>query len=114
MKGVSGKFYGEGFCWLETFNPDFTNWYEAEKNLPKGTILGLKHSENQPDIMVIWRGQIYDPVESYKHGDYSPPPPIFIAKHGGDLGADEGQGFYWYEKETGPDIMPQLSFQTEN
>jgi hypothetical protein len=89
--------------WFETYNPDFSNWDEAEKNLPKGTVLGLKHTSAQPDKKVTWRGQEYDPVNSYR--DRIASPPTFTARHGGDLGAPSGEGFYWYEKTTGPDFF---------
>jgi len=94
---------GEGYYWFETRNFNFKNWDEAEKNLPKGTILGLKHSTNQPDKTVIWRDQQYDPVKSYRDGAASPP--TFIAKNGGDLGGSSGEGYYWFEKTTGPDFF---------
>ena len=96
-----------GYYWFETRNFNFKNWDEAEKNLPKGTILGLKHSSNQPDKTVIWRDQQYDPVKSYKDGAASPP--TFIAKNGGDLGGSSGEGYYWYEKVTGPDFFMSSS-----
>ncbi len=96
-----------GFYWLETSNPDFSNWDEAEKKLPKGTILGLKHSMNQPEKKVSWRGQQYDPVTSYR--DRTGSPPTFVARHGGDLGAPSGEGYYWFEKTTGPDFFKPRS-----
>jgi hypothetical protein len=89
--------------WFETYNPDFGNWNEAEKNLPKGTVLGLKHSDAQPDKTVTWRGQQYDPVKSYR--DRIASPPTFTVKHGGDMGAPSGEGYYWYEKTAGPDFF---------
>ena len=108
---MSGKDIGPhtawGLYWIETTNPSFANWDDAEKSLPKGTILGLKHSENQPDKTVTWRGQQYDPVKSYR--DRIASPPTFTVKYGGDLGASEGQGYYWYEKITGPDFFQPRS-----
>jgi hypothetical protein len=103
LGGIHGSSAGEGFYWYETFNPDFKNWDEAEKNLPMGTVLGLKHSLVQSDKKVTWRGQQYDPIESYRNRISSPP--TFTAKHGGDLGAPEGEGFFWFEKTTGPDFF---------
>ena len=94
---------GMGYYWFETRNFNFKNWDEAEKNLPKGTILGLKHSSNQPDKTVIWRDQQYDPVKSYRNGSASPP--TFNAKNGGDLGGSSGEGYYWFEKVNGPDFF---------
>ena len=105
--GLVGTVAGEGYYWYETHNFNFTNWDEAEKNLPKGTILGLKHSTNQPDKTVIWRDQKYDPVKSYRDGSASPP--TFIAKNGGDLGGSSGEGYYWFEKTTGPDFFQPRS-----
>jgi len=94
---------GIGYYWYETHNFDFKNWDDAETYLPMGTILGLKHSRNQPDKTVTWRDQQYDPVKSFRDGAACPP--TFIAKNGGDLGGSEGEGFYWYEKVTGPDFF---------
>jgi hypothetical protein len=111
--GDEGASSDEGFVWYETTNYrasgpyiPFTNWDEAEKNLPKGTVLCLKHSypaHHQSDKTVTWDGITYDPVKSYR--DRAPSPPGFIAKHGGDLGADPGQGFFWFEKVNGPDFF---------
>jgi hypothetical protein len=55
-----------GVYWFETYNPDFGNWDAAEKNLPKGAVLCLKHVNLQPDKTITWRGQQYDPVKSYR------------------------------------------------
>jgi hypothetical protein len=106
-KGSGRHAFPTSVYWFETYNPDFSNWDEAEKNLPKGTVLGLKHNGAQPDKKVTWRGQEYDPVNSYRNGIASPP--TFTAKHGGDLGAPSGAGFYWYEKTTGPDFFQPRS-----
>jgi len=111
--GDEGAKSDEGFVWYETTNykesgpyVGFTNWEEAEENLPKGTVLCLKHSypdHHQNDKTVTWRGITYDPEKSYKDGAASPP--TFIARYGGDLGASSGEGFFWFEKTTGPDFF---------
>lgn len=96
---------GEGYYWYETFNPNFQNWDDAEKTLPKGTILGLKHSMNQPDKTVYWRGQEYDPVKCFRSAQEYPSPPTFAPRHGGDRGTPSGEGYYWFEKVDGPDYF---------
>jgi hypothetical protein len=116
--GDEGGSVHEGFYWWETVsngngngetiignNAPFTKWDEAENNLPKGTVLCLKHSKHQPKKTVEWRGIVYDPVKSYR--EQAPSPPTFIPRYEGDIGADtdHGEGFYWYEKMTGPEFF---------
>ena len=100
--GDRGASSGEGYYWYETTaSSNYSAWEQAEAYLPKGTILCLKHSLNQPNKSgVLWRGQTYDPVECARRS--LPPPPMFVTRHGGDLGSSGGQGYFWFEKETGP------------
>jgi hypothetical protein len=100
--GDRGASSGQGYCWYETTSNNFSAWDQAEMYLPKGTILCLKHSLNQPNKSGVWRGQTYDPVECARR--FLPPPPTFVARAGGDLGAPSGQGYFWFEKESGPDL----------
>lgn len=96
---------GEGYYWYETNNQHFQEWDFAEQNLPKGTILGLKHSMNQPDKTVTWRGLEYDPVKCFKDASAFQSPPTFAPRNGGDLGSPSGEGYYWFEKTNGPEFF---------
>ncbi len=86
---------GEGLSWYESTGLGFTDWSQVN-NLPRGTIVGLKHSSNQPNKKLIWQGHVYDPADPNIQ-----PPPGFIRKEGGDMGAPAGVGYFWYEKITG-------------
>jgi hypothetical protein len=93
---------GEGFYWYESTGEFFSkdDWVIAEK-LPKGTVLGLQHSVNQPETSVSWQGEgPYWPSQTD-----APTPKGFVRRSGGDIGASAGQGYYWFEKVTGPNPL---------
>lgn len=92
--GDMGAPANRGYYWYETTGEGFTDW-SLVNGLPRGTVIGLKHTENQRIKRLIWNGQTYDPVDSRIN-----PPPGFVRKFGGDIGAGSGEGFYWYEKIT--------------
>jgi hypothetical protein len=93
---------GQGFYWYETTGEGFTDsdWANVDRLnlLPKGTVIGLKNSRNQPKKKLTWKGKVYDPVDKT-----IAPPEGFERRFGGDLGLPSGQGFYWYEKTVGCD-----------
>ena len=62
-------------------------------------MVGLKHSLNQASKVIVWNGVTFDPVKA------SPVPAGFKRVVGGDLGAPAGQGYFWYEKINGPEIV---------
>lgn len=82
-------------CWYESTGQGFNNWPKVNQ-LPRGTMVGLKHSIRQSKKTVVWQGVVLDPADKS-----IPPPPGFTRKFGGDMGAPSGHGFYWYEKVTG-------------
>jgi hypothetical protein len=90
--GDLGARAGHGFCWYESTGEGCFTEDEVAKTLPPGTVLGLKHSMNQPTKTVVWQGRFYDPARE------GPAPPGFERKHGGDYGAPAGQGYFWYER----------------
>lgn len=99
-----GSAKGDGFYWYESTwdksnSEVFCNWDLIAK-LPKWTIIGLKHSKNQPSKTLKWCGTSYDPADAK-----SPVPPGFRRVSGGDIGAHAGEGYYWYEKTNGPEIV---------
>lgn len=96
--GDLGASAGEGFYWYETLGSQATDWSLVDF-LPCFTVIGLKHSVNQPGKILYWAGRYYDPVNPHL-----PPPPGFQRMVGGDLGGSAGEGYYWYEKITGPVI----------
>lgn len=110
VEGIGG---GE-YTWLESRGPSSMDWTVMRQNiarLPVGTVVGLKHSQQQPGKVLIWNGQIYDPVKT------QPVPEGFYRVVGGDAGSIEVSpqaaeairqgskvgfgdtaGFYWYER----------------
>lgn len=82
-------------CWYESTGQGFNNWPKVNQ-LPRGTMVGLKHSIRQSGKNVVWQGVVLDPADKS-----IAPPPGFTRKFGGDHGAPSGEGFYWYEKVTG-------------
>jgi hypothetical protein len=97
--GDLGAPSGQGFYWYESTGEGFSDW-TAVNNLPKYTVLGLKHSINQRSKKVSWNGRTYDPANSS-----IAPPAGFVRKVGGDWGAPSGQGYCWYEKVTGFELV---------
>jgi hypothetical protein len=99
--GDRGASAGTGYYWYESTGVGFTNWASIDSLLPKYTVVGLKHSMNQASKVFVWNGVTYNPVNP------SPVPPGFRRMVGGDLGAPAGQGYFWYEKTTGEEIVTQ-------
>jgi hypothetical protein len=99
--GDLGASSGQGYFWYESTGAGFTDWASIDTLLPKFTVVGLKHSSNQSNKAFVWNGVTFDPVKT------SPVPAGFKRVVGGDLGAPNGQGYYWYEKQTGPEIVVQ-------
>ena len=93
---------GQGFYWYETTGEGFTDadWatIDSLNLLPKGAVIGLKNSRNQPKKKLTWKGKVYDPADKS-----IAPPEGFARRFGGDLGLPAGQGFFWYEKTVGCD-----------
>jgi len=92
--GDRGAPANHGYYWYETTGEGFTDW-SLVNQLPRGTVIGLKHSLNQRIKRLVWNGNTYDPYDSRIN-----PPPGFARKFGGDIGARSGEGYYWYEKTT--------------
>ena len=107
--GDLGASNGQGYYWYETTGQGFSNWSLVNK-LPRWTVVGLKHSRNQRNKKVLWMGREYDPANST-----ITPPPGFERRTGGDRNGGSGEGYYWYEKVTGPEIVikPTLTVQLE-
>jgi hypothetical protein len=97
--GDRGASSGVGYYWYESTGAGFTDWGSVDALLPKYTVVGLKHSMNQASKVLVWNGVTYNPVNA------SPVPPGFRRMVGGDMGAPNGQGYFWYEKTTGPEIV---------
>ncbi len=93
--GYMGTLAGYGWCWYESTGLGFNNW-SLINDLPRGTVVGLKHNLNQPNKKLIWQDHVYDPANPNIQ-----PPPGFARKEGGDMGASVGKGYFWYEKITG-------------
>ena len=102
--GDLGASSGQGYYWYESTGAGFTAWSTIDSLLPKYTVVGLKHSANQSSKVFVWNGVTYDPVKT------SPVPPGFRRVNGGDLGAPNGVGYFWYEKLTGPEIVTKPTF----
>ncbi|MGQ9638618.1 MAG: hypothetical protein ACUVT6_12650 [Thermodesulfobacteriota bacterium] len=94
-----GTHAGDGYYWYESTGEGFSNW-GIIGNLPRYTVVGLKHSRNQRDKVFVWEGKKYDPVNPS-----IPPPSGFVRVFGGDRGASAGEGYYWYEKVTGSEVV---------
>ncbi len=94
-----GTHAGDGYYWYESTGEGFSNWGIIDR-LPKWTVVGLKHSRNQRDKVFVWSGKKYDPMNPSIL-----PPPKFQRVFGGDRGASAGEGYYWYEKVTGPEVI---------
>ena len=88
--GDLGASEGEGFSWYEVAYEGGDD--TCTNSLPGGLVFGLKHSNNQPAKKFRWRGETYDAADRG-----GPRPSGFARCHGGDLGAGEGAGFYWFE-----------------
>jgi hypothetical protein len=104
--GDRGASSGVGYFWYESTGAGFTDWASVDAMLPKYTVVGLKHSMNQSSKVLVWNGVTYDPVQT------SPVPPGFRRMAGGDMGAPNGQGYFWYEKTTGSEIVTRPTLYT--
>jgi hypothetical protein len=85
--GDRGASSGVGYFWYESTGAGFTDWASIDALLPKFTVVGLKHSQNQSGKVMVWNGVTFDPVKT------SPVPSGFRRVVGGDLGAPSGQGY---------------------
>jgi hypothetical protein len=96
--GDDGAPSKQGFYWYETTGDGFTDadWSTVER-LPKGTVIGLKQTHNQPKKKLVWKGKTYDPADAG-----TAPPDGYVRRFGGDMGLPKKQGYYWYEKITCP------------
>jgi len=97
--GDRGAPAGVGYCWYETTGWSGVDW-QLVQMLPQGTVIGLKHTMNQPQKVLVWQNQVYDPADPRTGA-----PPGFIRRAGGDFGAPAGHGFYWFEKSSGPRVL---------
>ncbi len=88
----------QGYYWYESTGEGFTDadWASIER-LPKGTVVGLKHTENQRKKTFTWQGKVYDPADAN-----IAPPPGFKRMFGGDIGAPAHKGYFWYQKVSCP------------
>jgi hypothetical protein len=96
--GDLGAPSGHGYFWYESTGGYFDPY--TVQNLPEGTVIGLKHSINQKGKILFWNGVAYDPANPA-----SPIPPGFRRMYGGDLGGRLGEGYFWFEKVTGPRVL---------
>ena len=97
--GDLGAPSGHGYFWYESTGQGFTDWSLVAK-LPRWTVVGLKHSRNQRHKKLAWMGKVYDPADRR-----IAPPPGFARQEGGDRNGGSGEGFCWYEKVTGPEVV---------
>ena len=70
-------------------------------------MVGLKHSRNQPKKRLRWNGAVYDPADSN-----STSPPGFRRVFDGDHGGGRGEGFYWYERISRPELVRKPGLKT--
>lgn len=107
--GDRGAPIGVGYYWYESIDTGDSDW-RIIWDLPRGTVVGLRHSMNQKGLRGFWWSDDLS-CEDRETGRPVPcnsldpdvlPPPGFVRVHGGDLGAPRGQGFYWYEKRDDP------------
>lgn len=105
--GDLGAPANQGYYWYESTGIEFNNW-ELIAHLPRWTVVCLKHSRNQKDKKIIWKGRIYDPADRT-----IAPPTGFKRRSGGDRNGSSGEGFYWYEKITGPEIVKKPKLQVK-
>ena len=94
--GDLGAPEGIGWYWYESTGLGFSDWSMIEC-LPRGTVVGLKHSINQKGKQFVWQGIAYDATNPAIS-----PPQGFLRRHYGDMGASINEGYYWYEKITDP------------
>ena len=104
--GDLGSEEKEGFSWYESTGNGFSSWQLIDR-LPKWTVVGLKHSRNQPKKRLRWNGAVYDPADPN-----STSPPGFRRVFGGDHGGGRGEGFYWYERISGPELVRKPGLKT--
>lgn len=104
--GDLGSAEKEGFSWYESTGNGFSSWQLIDR-LPKWTVVGLKHSRNQHEKRLQWNGDVYDPADPD-----GTPPEGFRRVFGGDHGGRRGEGFYWYEKTTGPELIRKPGLET--
>jgi hypothetical protein len=94
--GDMGENTGIGWYWYESTGQGFSDW-NLIKCLPRGTVIGLKHSINQRGKLLIWQAKVYDAANQAIS-----PPQGFLRRFYQDQCADGGQGYFWYEKITDP------------
>ncbi|HRD81490.1 MAG TPA: PAN domain-containing protein [Saprospiraceae bacterium] len=94
--GDLGAPEGIGWYWYESTGLGFSDWSMIEC-LPRGTVVGLKHSINQKGKQFVWQGINYDATNPAIS-----PPQGFLRRHYGDMGTYINEGYYWYEKITDP------------
>ena len=99
--GDLGADSNAGWFWYESTGNGFDGDCAAVvTQLPRGAVIGLKHSLNQRNKTFSWNGKVYDPADPR-----IAPPKGFARKRGGDLGAPAGHGFVWYEKISDPPTL---------
>ena len=92
--GDRGGSSGVGYYWYASTGANTTpEDFAIIDKLPKGTIVGLKHSLNQKGKTFSWHGVTYDAANPKL-----PAPRGFTRMVGGDLKAPANQGYYWYQK----------------
>lgn len=92
--GDLGAHEGQGYCWFETTSERFTlgtTQADFGCDLPPGLVIGLKHSQNQPGKTLAWAVTL-DPFLEIGVRRF-----CLERQNGGDRGAHEGVGYYWYE-----------------
>lgn len=109
--GDAGAPSGKGFYWFETkeqfSQTDWLNLNAIVQSLPRGSILGLKHSESQSNKVVRWRVPAFNTatrtitllartIDPADPGGFVPQG--FQRVYGGDFPLERGKGFWWLEK----------------
>jgi hypothetical protein len=105
--GDLGGSGGQGYYWYESTGEGFSDWSLVDR-LPRWTVVGLKHSRNQKDKKVAWKGKDYDPADPTVA-----PPPEFERRFGGDRNGSSSDGYYWYEKVTSPELVVKPTLQVK-
>ncbi len=104
--GDRGARSGVGYYWYTTtsvtapYSVSAEYWDYLERALPRYTVFGLCHSVNQRETAFHWRGRVFNACDRAQGI-----PVGFVRVAGGDLEADAGEGYYWFEKITGPELL---------
>jgi len=114
--GDIGADPGHGYCWFEVVDDQFDDATSRER-LPRYSVVGLVHTQQEAggyDGTFVWNGQTYSALPNEHHPQQPRHmPPGFRWMHGGDQGGEPGEGYYWFEKLSGPEIVVRPDLTVE-